>query len=122
MKNIRYLLDENVSPIFRIELLKREPEIVVWKVGDLLAPPRGTLDPDILDWCEGNSFILITNNRKSMPGHVKEHLNRNKHFPGIIELNPNIPMGESIEELLLIWNASDINEYEDRLIYLPITS
>ncbi len=121
MNNIRYLLDENVSPIFRTELLKREPEMVIWKIGDILAPPRGTLDPNILEWCEENAFILVTNNRKSMPGHVKQHIAQNRHFPGIIELNPGMTVGESIEELVLIWKASDISEYEDRLIYLPFT-
>jgi hypothetical protein len=30
---IRYLLDENVDPVYRSELLKREPAIVVWRIG-----------------------------------------------------------------------------------------
>ena len=30
-------------------------------------------------------------------------------------------IGETIEELLLIWNASDADEYWDLLIYLPLT-
>ena len=33
MSNIRYLLDENVDPLFRRELLKREPTLVVWSIG-----------------------------------------------------------------------------------------
>lgn len=32
MSDIRYLLDENVNPLFRTELLKREPELVMWRV------------------------------------------------------------------------------------------
>ena len=74
MRTIRYLLDENVDPIFRTELLRREPEMVVWRIGDPNTPPRGTLDPEILWWCEENSFILVTNNRKSMPQHLQVHL------------------------------------------------
>lgn len=34
MNDIRYLLDENVDPVIRTELLKQEPKLVVWKVGD----------------------------------------------------------------------------------------
>lgn len=41
MSNIRYLLDENVNPLFRIELLKREPTLVIWKVGSPGAPISG---------------------------------------------------------------------------------
>ena len=52
MSNICYLLDEHVDPLFRSELLKREPTLVVWKIGDPGVPSRGTLDPEILRWRE----------------------------------------------------------------------
>lgn len=31
MSAIRYLLDENVNSLFRVELLKRESKLLVWK-------------------------------------------------------------------------------------------
>ena len=52
MSEIRYLLDENVNPILRAELLKREPNLTVWQIGMLGCPDYGTLDPEILVWCE----------------------------------------------------------------------
>lgn len=121
MRDIRYLLDENVNPLFRMELLRREPKLVVWKVGDAGAPPRGTPDPAILRWCEENDFILVTNNRQSMAQHLRDHLDEGWHVPGIFELNPGMNIGETIEELLLIWGASDMGEYRDLLIYLPLS-
>jgi hypothetical protein len=101
-------------------LLKREPTLVVWAVGDPGAPPRSALDPDILRWCEENSFTLVTNNRKSMPTHLRNHLAGGRYSPGILELNPNMSIGETIEELLLIWGASDEGEYRNTIIYLPL--
>jgi hypothetical protein len=71
-------------------------------------------------WCEDNFFILVTNNRKSMPQHLQDHLAQGRHVPGIFELNPNMSIGETIEELLLIWGASEAEEYQDQLIYLPL--
>jgi len=121
MTEIRFLLDENVNPIFRTELLKQEPKLSVWKIGDPGAPPTGTSDPDILYWCELNSFILVTNNRKSMPQHFRNHLAKGRHVPSIFELNPNMSIGETIDELLLIWGASNACEYQDLIVYLPIT-
>ena len=79
------------------------------------------LDPDILVWCENSGFILVTNNRKSMPEHLRDHLSLRRHMPGIFELNSNMSVGETIEELILIWSASEAKEYIDRLIYLPLT-
>ena len=121
MSEIRYLLDENVAPFFRTELLKRAPKLVVWKVGDPGAPPRGSSDPEILQWCEENSFILVTNNRKSMPRHLRALLAAGQHIPGIFELNPGMRVVETADELILIWGASDANEYRDLIIYLPLS-
>jgi hypothetical protein len=45
-------------------------------------PDYGTLDPDILIWCEENEFILVTNNRKSMPVHLQDHLAENRRATG----------------------------------------
>jgi hypothetical protein len=35
MSAMRLLLDENVDPLYRQELLRREPTLVVWRVGDI---------------------------------------------------------------------------------------
>lgn len=121
MKEIRYLLDENVNPRLRVQLMKREPGLSIWRIGDPGTPPAGTLDPEILCWCEENSFILVTNNRKSMPVHLKEHLGQGRHVPGILELNRDMGMGETIDELLLIWGASNADEYRDLIVYLPLS-
>jgi len=121
MNSIRYLLDENVDLLLRVELLKCEPTMVVWKIGDPGTPPKGTLDPEILCWCEANGFILVTNNRKSMPRHITDHIKNGRHVPGIFELNPNMGISETVHELVLIWGASEADEYRDIIIYLPVS-
>jgi hypothetical protein len=121
MNKIRYLLDENVSPVFRTSLLQHEPSMIVWKIGDPGVPSMGTKDPEILDWCEENNFILVTNNRKSMPEHLSDHIKKGKKIPGILELNPNMSVGETVEELVLVWGASESHEYQNLIIYLPIS-
>ena len=60
---MRYLLDEHIAPSYSPQLLRAAPDLVAWLIGDPGAPPRGTLDPEILIWCEENGFILVTNNR-----------------------------------------------------------
>jgi len=120
MNVFQLLLDENVDPLFRVELLKRNSDLVIWRVGDPDVPPRGTLDPEILIWCETRQFILVTNNRDSMPVHLSEHLAQGRHSPGVIEMNQNMTIGQTVEELLLIGGASEMSEYRDRLVYLPL--
>lgn len=122
MSTIRYLLDENLPGLYRTQLSRRDASIVVAGVGTPGAPPNGTLDPEILVYCELNSLILVTNNRHSMPVHLRDHLAQGRHVPGIFVMNPGMSVGETIEELLLIWRASNEEEYHDRLFFLPISS
>ncbi|MHC5732352.1 MAG: DUF5615 family PIN-like protein, partial [Nostoc sp.] len=99
---IRYLLDEHLNPAYRSQLVRRNPDLVVRIIGDLDVPPKGTSDPDILIWCEINEFILVTNNRKSMPGHLADHLAIGRHIPGILTIDADQSIGQTVEELMII--------------------
>lgn len=116
----QYLLDENVAPLYRTQLLHKDARLKVWRVGDPNAPPTGTLDPEILCWCESNDFILVTNNRRSMPIHLADHLAAGRHVPGILIFEATQPIGIIIDELVLIARASFPGEYEDRITYIPV--
>ncbi len=117
--SLSYLIDENVNPIYPQQIKLIEPSIKIKVIGEKGTPSRGTLDPDILDYCEENNLILVTNNRTSMPVHLLDHINKGHHIPGIFILNPNLSVGDNLEELILASLASEDNEYQDRIIYLP---
>ena len=40
--------------------------------------------------------------------------------PGLILLREATPISTAIEELILIWNASDAEEWVDRLVWIPL--
>jgi hypothetical protein len=103
---MRYLLDEHIPPVYRTQLLRIEPGLTVWMIGFPGAPPLATPDPQILEWCEEHGFVLVTNNRKSMPGHLAEHLSQGRHIPGILFIDLDAGIGKMIAELALIAGAS----------------
>ena len=115
---IRYLIDENLDPLYKAQLLIKKPDLVVYAIGDPGTPPKSTLDPEILCWCEENGFILITNNRKSMPIHLAKHLSRERHIPGIITLNLEMSIGATVEDLILIAEMDMPDDYLDHIEYL----
>ena len=73
MSEVRYLLDENLGFRLRKSLRHAAPQLTVWCVGDAGAPGLGTKDPEILVWCETYQFLLVTDNRRSMPVHLQDH-------------------------------------------------
>lgn len=120
MRDVRYLLDENLSPVWRHQLLHHQPDLMVWMIGDPFAPSQGTLDPEILIWCEENQFLLVTNNRRSMPVHLSAHLAEKRSIPGILVLRKNASMGPVIDDLLLIAEVGEADDFRNHIRYLPL--
>lgn len=116
---LEYLLDEHVSPAYRQQLLRRESSLTVRIIGDPGVPPKGTLDPELLLWCEKEGFVIVTNNRSTMPVHLADHLAEGRHMLGIFILNPLMSFGDTIEELILLATASVENEFSDKITFLP---
>lgn len=108
-----------MTPAYHEQLQHHQPNLVVVMVGDYNVPPKGTLDPEILNWCEENGFILVTNNRRSMPVHLKEHLAEDRHIPDILALRKDASFGRVLEDLILIAEVANENEFRDRIDYIP---
>jgi hypothetical protein len=55
-----------------------------------------------------------------MPAHLRDHLAKGRHVPGILVLNDKMSVSETVEDLWLIWATSDQEEYLDTMVYLPV--
>ena len=54
-----------------------------------------------------------------MPGHFA-HYTTGATSSGVILLRAAIPISTAIEELSLIWSASDAEEWANRLMWIPL--
>jgi len=54
-----------------------------------------------------------------MPRHFREFV-RSQHSPGVIVVPQHLPLGEVADDLILIWTATEAEEWTDRIVYLPI--
>jgi hypothetical protein len=114
-----FLLDENVPLVIQTQLTQMETRLSVYAIGDEVAPAKGTPDPDILSWIEAHGCMLVTNNRATMPVHLQEHLVQGQHVPGIIQLPRWMYISTTLEDLLLIWGASQPENFGIRLSICP---
>jgi len=121
MSTISFLLDEHVPLLIQAQLEQMEPKLRVYAIGDGVAPPKGTPDPDILLWIEAHGCMLVTNNRSTIPVNLRAHLDQGRHVPGIIQLPRRVrSFGTILNDLLLIWGASLPDEFRDQIVYLPL--
>jgi len=116
-----FLLDEHIPHAVARGLRRREPSIHILVVGYPSAPAVGTSDPDLLHWAEEHGCLFVTNNRATMSGHLRDHLAAGGHVPGILVISRRLSLGDVIDELYLVWAASHPDEYQDRIVYLPLT-
>ncbi len=115
-----FLLDENLSPRLKLAILRLNSKIDILRVGDLGAPDSGTLDPNILIYLQQSQRILLTDNRKSMSEHLNDHWVKNQYIWGLFWLKPKATVRELAEEVVLIWETTEAEEWKDRLVWIPL--
>ena len=116
---ISFLLDENLSKQIKFAVLRLNSNIDILRVGDREAPPLGTLDPEILNYLELSQRLLITDNRKSMPGHLAVHWGEGKHIWGLFWVRTDTSIGQLAAMINLLWETSDAEEWIDIVDWIP---
>jgi hypothetical protein len=116
---IKFLLDENLSPRLKIAVLRLNSDIDILRVGDDNAPKLGTLDPDVLGYLGMSQRLLVTDNRTSMPEHLKDYWQTNQQTWGLLWVRPATTMGTLAEELSLIWETSEAEEWINVIDWIP---
>lgn len=115
---IRLLADENFSGKILRGILRDRPDADIIRVQDTAiyqAP-----DPQVLDWAAQEGRIVLTHDARTMVGYASQRLTNALPLPGVIVVHDTLPIGSVIDDLLTILDASDMSEWENRIIFLPL--
>jgi hypothetical protein len=119
---LRYIIDEDLRGLlwrFIIRYNSRGLDLIdVVRVGDSDDLPLGTLDPQILLWCEANGRILVSHDRSTTPVHLSAHLSAGHTSPGIF-LVRDVPLSDVVAFLAAAAHASEPAEWTNRYHYIP---
>jgi hypothetical protein len=115
--NPRFLADADFNQKIVLGLLRREPTIDFQTAsqGDVISRP----DPEVLAIGARENRILISHDRATMAAHFTR-FTTTQSSPGLILVSQEIDMGTAIEELLLIWAASTLEEWRDKVGFVPL--
>ena len=115
---VRYLADEDLDIAIARGLRSREPAIDILDVKS--AGLRGTKDPVLLELAAKQSRILVTHDRNTMTAHFWDRLAAGESSPGLFIVPDRLgAIGAAIEWLLLVWGASQPEEWRNQIVYLP---
>ena len=78
----------------------------------------GVPDPEVLASAAEEGRILVSHDFQTMPKYFRQ-FTRGRCSPGVLLVRQDLPVGEAIETLLLIWEASEADEWVNRLCLAP---
>ena len=114
---VRFQADADLDGRVIRGLRRAEPAVDIRTATD--AGLEGLTDSEVLRIAGDSGRILVSQDRRTMPLHFSRYV-AGAQSPGVILLREAIPIATAIEELALIWNASDAAEWTDRLIWIPL--
>lgn len=80
---------------------------------------RGLPDPEVLARSADDRRILVTHDRRTMPTHFAEFIQR-RESPGVIIISQRVAVRRAMDELALVWEASEGEEWTNLIVELPL--
>jgi hypothetical protein len=117
---LRLATDEDFNNRILRGLLRRQPTLDVMRVQDALGREERHDDRLILAWLAAEQRILLTHDVTTMRPFAEERVAAGLAMPGVIEVNQFLPIGQAIEEILLLDECSLEGEWEGRILFLPL--
>jgi hypothetical protein len=97
--------------------LRREPAIDFLSANG--ARLEGVSDPEVLALATHQNRILVTSDFRTTPHHFGKFLEENGQCAGVFLVKQRAPLADVIEALVLVWAASDADEWKNRVVEIP---
>jgi hypothetical protein len=114
---IKFQADADFNQTIISALQRREPAIDFQTADE--AQIRRLPDPEVLAIAAREGRILISHDHHTMPVHFATFV-ATQHCPGVFLLSQDLPIRIAVEELLVIWEASEAEEWSNTIQYLPL--
>ncbi len=115
---MKFLTDENFEGAIFRGLLRHKPDIDLVRVRDVGL--LGADDQTILEWADKEGRILLTHDRRTMPGYAYQRMAEGNSIAGMLVMKATIPVGLAIEDILLIEALSTPEEWINVVQDLPL--
>jgi hypothetical protein len=118
MSRPRFLADHDLNEHIVVGVIRREPLVDFIRVRDVGYGARP--DAEVLAFAAAEGFIVVSHDVNTMPAAAWNRLDDGEEFGGLLMVRQTEPVGKVIENLLLIWSATDAEEWQGLVEFLPI--
>jgi len=118
MSRPRFLADNDLNEQIIRGVIRREQLVEFTRVRDagLGAAP----DSKVLEYAASRGLIVVSHDVNTMPSAAFARLDSNDPMAGLFLARQTAAMNPFIESLILIWVASDAEEWAGQVLFLPI--
>ena len=114
---IHLAADENFARDIIAGVRRRDPNIEILRAQD--AGLTGADDATILGWAARNGYVLLTHDKRTLIGLAYERIQSGLPMPGVFAIRQDVPVGDAIEDIVLLAECSLEGEWEGQVRYLP---
>ena len=115
---VRWLADENFNGKIVRALLRRKPGLDIVRVQDVgLA---GKTDPQVLTWAADAGRLILTHDVTTMTAFCYDRFAAGETTSAVFEVSRSLPIREVVEDIILISDYSDMEEWSGKVIFLPL--
>jgi len=114
---VRFQADADLNQVILLAVIRRESAIDFRTAAD--AGLCGVGDREVLARAAGEGRVLVSHDRKTMPRHFSEFTARHTS-PGLILVPQSLSVSAVVNDLILIWSATEAAEWVNRLAVLPL--
>ena len=113
---VSYQADNDLRKAILRGAVRREPRLSFRSAQS--AHLDGIPDLEVLARAARENRILVSHDFQTMPRHFRSFTER-RSSPGVLLISQDLPVGKAVESLLLIWEASEQNDWINRLCLVP---
>lgn len=113
----RFLADANFNQKIVLGIRRREPAVDFQTA--LEGGVLGRADSEVLSISARATRILVSHDLKTMPAEFAR-FTQAQSSPGLILVSQQTDIGAVIEDLLLVWIASTLEEWQDKIAFIPL--
>ena len=114
---VRFQADADLNQTIVLALLRREPSVDFQTA--TAANLAGLDDMAVLALAAYDGRVLMTHDQSTMPEHFARFISEH-NSPGLLVAPQHLAPALIVEELLLIWSATEADEWRNRIAYLPL--
>lgn len=118
MSRPRFLADHDLNEHIVTGVLRRESLVEFVRVRDIGYEERP--DAEVLEHATLEGLVIVSHDVSTMPAAAYERLKQGEDVSGLLMVPQTAPVAPIIEDLILIWSASQADEWRGQVQFLPL--